>query len=99
MQRNSTSLRLASTLKSGRLAGSLARVGDEQGQQLFRKLERTVVVGAVREEDVLPEGPKAGQRQQIGPRLGSGIGRIWLEGRPLGKGRIGRGQGAVDLVG
>ena len=75
-------------------AGDLAR------DELLDVLARAVVVRAVRQGGLEAEGADPGPHQQVGARLGGGVGARRVQRRRLGElGRVVELEVAVDLVG
>ena len=76
------------------------QVGDLPGDELLHVLVGAVVVGAVGDGGLEPEGAGPGAHQQVGGRLGGAVGRARAVGRLLGEARrVVERQVAVDLVG
>ena len=76
-------------------------VGDHQGDQLLGEVIGPVVVGAAGDGHGQAVGPVIGQHQQVGPRLGGGVGAAGVDGGLLGEEQVRpvQGQVAVDLIG
>src|SRR5699024_776405 len=76
---------------------AVEQVGDEQRDDLLRKLVRPVVVGASGDRHRNTVGAVVGQRDQVTAGLAGAIGRVRREQVVLGP-RTGL-DGSVDLVG
>ena len=78
------------------------RLQDHHWQKLFRKLERTIVVRTIRQQDGkiigLAPGVAPGVDEMVGCRLGGGVGRAWRVGRGFGE-FPGHAEGTEDFVG
>src|SRR3546814_6201648 len=75
------------------------RVQEEQRDQLFRKLIRAIIIGAVGRRRLQSIGVVIGADEMVRGRLGRRIGRVWRIGRVFVKGGIVRPQSPVYLVG
>src|SRR3546814_6054504 len=71
------------------------RVQEEQRDQLFRKLIRAIIIGAVGRRRLQSIGVVIGADEMVRGRLGRRIGRVWRIGRVFVKGGIVRPQSPV----
>jgi len=74
-------------------------VDDAQGDEFFRKLQRPVVVAAMRGNDGQAPGVMPGARQVVAGGFAGGVGAVGAVGVVLGKGHFAWREAAVDLVG